>query len=176
MYIGARDTGYMLVGMPFDRWMDIGMALIVAGLRRGSVRAGAALLAGQGVGVERARVHRPRFEPSRRGAHQAAARTDARCRDRHPEAVHLHLHPPRGRERIQPELADPPRARPLAGGALPVRRDRRHRARLADLGLLGDRSAAGRRSCSPRRSSSAPPCAARCPRSGRTWSPACSWA
>ena len=25
MYIGARHMGYMLVGMPFDIWMDIGM-------------------------------------------------------------------------------------------------------------------------------------------------------
>ncbi len=31
MYIGARHMGYMLVGMPFDPWMDIGMGLIVLG-------------------------------------------------------------------------------------------------------------------------------------------------
>ena len=31
MYIGARHDGYMLVGMPFDIWMDIGMVFIAAG-------------------------------------------------------------------------------------------------------------------------------------------------
>jgi putative MFS transporter len=31
MYIGARHDGYMLVGMPFDIWMDIGMFFIAAG-------------------------------------------------------------------------------------------------------------------------------------------------
>jgi MFS transporter, putative metabolite:H+ symporter len=31
MYVSARDDHYMLRGMPFDVWMDIGMALIASG-------------------------------------------------------------------------------------------------------------------------------------------------
>ena len=31
MYVSARHDGYMLVGMPFDPWMDIGMVLIALG-------------------------------------------------------------------------------------------------------------------------------------------------
>ena len=104
-------------------------------LRVRALRTGAAVLARQGVGVERARVHRARLEPPQPGAHQAAAGADARGGHRHAEAVHLHLHPSRGRERVQPELAEPPRAGSLAGGPVPVRRDRRNGARLADLGL-----------------------------------------
>ena len=31
MYVSARHDHYLLVGMPFDLWMDIGMGLVVAG-------------------------------------------------------------------------------------------------------------------------------------------------
>ncbi len=91
----------------------------------------------------RARPHKRRFatrvrrdgrEPPSPGPSQADGCAHARGGRRHAEAVHLHVHPSRRRFRVQPPLRLPSRAGPLARRAVPVRRDRRHRARVAALG------------------------------------------
>ena len=91
-----------------------------------------------------ARVRGDRRRPAYCGAHQADGRPDARRRGRHAEAVHLHVHPPGRRGGVQPALCLASGAGPLARRALPVRRDRRHRPRLAPLGPARRRDRAAR--------------------------------
>ena len=44
MYVSARDMGYVLYGMGWDRWMILGMALVIGGL--GSVVYGLGIRSG----------------------------------------------------------------------------------------------------------------------------------
>jgi putative MFS transporter len=168
MYVGAREMGYRLAGMPMSSSMKAGMALIVAGIA----------LSGYGLVPRGAGA-----DPDRVAGLRVAALDEAPIRPAHlallavmAVAVTIDVMKPTTLAFVVPGMAEEYGLKsPLnPHGRVPV-------ALLPLCALVGmgssappdgagwvTASAGGRRSCSPPSCSSPPPSAARCPGSAGT--------